>query len=65
MKTPTFYIFRSKDGLMAGSIWADSVTTRPANKDDAYCTTFGTFFYLRGALQGEIWSDCLDWRAAG
>lgn len=61
-KKATLYDFRTKDGALAGSIWADDVHTRGYIPEDPYCKTFGTFFYLDGALAGEVWSDCLDWQ---
>jgi len=64
VKEKRYYDFYSPDGFLAGSIWADEITTMQSRPDDPYSTTFGTSFHRDGIRLCTIWSDCLSWRTA-
>ncbi len=58
-----FYDFRTLQGNLAGSVWADEITTRFCS-DSPYETAYGTFFWHAGILAATVWSESLTWRAA-
>ena len=63
MKETRYYDLFSPEGILAGTVYADEISTMQA-RPDAYCTTFGTTFFRRDERLCTVWSDCLSWRSA-